>query len=169
MKKIAWGLILLLVMGALVTQVADAQSFFFFRHPLEGKVAPDFTLSTLTKKDVNFSEFRDGQSAVLFFWATWCPHCRVELKVLSEKEDELHEKGIKLFLINTEETARQVTAYLNSAGISMDVLLDRDAVVAENYSIMGIPSYFLINNKGVVENVGHVFPEDLEEILSVNK
>lgn len=169
MKKIAGGLILVLVMGALVTQVADAQFFSFFRHPLEGKVAPDFTLNTLTKKDVNFSEFRNGQSAVLFFWATWCPHCRVEIKVLSEKKDELQEKGIKIILIDIEETAEQITDYFNRSGISADVFLDKDAVVAESYSIMGVPSYFLINNDGVVESVGHVFPEDLEKILSMTE
>jgi peroxiredoxin len=169
MKKIVWGLILFLIIGAFATQVADAQFPFLIRHPLVGKAAPDFTLSTLTKKDVNFSEFRDGQTAVLFFWATWCPHCRVELKVLSERKDELQEKGIKLVLIDIEETAEQITNYLNMSGISVDVFLDKDAVVAESYSIMGVPSYFLVNNEGIVESVEHVFPENLEKIVSVNK
>lgn len=32
--------------------------------------------------------------AILHFWATWCPNCRVELPAMERFEDELKAKGL---------------------------------------------------------------------------
>lgn len=165
MKKLVCLVALFSVLGLFAPQVAQTQFGFLFRHPLEGKYAPDFTLDTLNNRNVNFTEFRDGQPAILFFWTTWCPHCRRELKELSARKVELNQKEIKLILIDLEESPAQVKSYFKRSDIYFDVFMDTKAVVAENYRIMGVPSYFFVDSTGKVKAVEHVFLEDYEVVL----
>ena len=33
---------------------------------------------------------------MLFFWATWCPHCHDEIRLLNSRLDEIKAKGINV-------------------------------------------------------------------------
>src|SRR3989338_11690436 len=59
---------------------------------LVGRPAPDFTLASVHGPYVNMTEFRGGEPALIFFWATWCPHCRTQLKELTQKRAPLQMK-----------------------------------------------------------------------------
>jgi len=155
MKKHVVWLVLFLVVSLFVVQMCEAQ-FFSFKHPLEGKPAPDFTLNTLQSQNINFGEYRDDKASIIFFWATWCPHCRRELKDLKA-------------LVNIEEPAGQIRSYLKRANLTFDIFMDTDATVAQGYKIMGVPSYFLVDKEGSIRSVGHVFPEDYEDTLRAKK
>ena len=139
--------------------------FFLFGNPLEGKKAPDFTLSTLKKTSVNMTEYRDGKSAILFFWTTWCPHCRSALRNLNTQYAEIEKKGIKFILINIEESKSQVASYLKRNSIRLDVFLDEDGSVAGDYALVGVPSYYLIDKNGIVISVGHDLADDYKDLL----
>lgn len=139
--------------------------FFFFENPLVGEQAPDFTLNTVNGKDVNLTKFRDGNAAIVFFWATWCPHCRVQLKELNGEGPEMEKRGIKIVLVDLEEGAEQVRSYLEKHEIQFNVFLDSDAAVSQKYGIVGVPTYFFIDKSGIVQAVEHEIPENYEEIL----
>ena len=48
----------------------------------EGDSAPDFTAETIGGGEFKLSDQSD-KVVILNFWATWCPPCREELKLLS--------------------------------------------------------------------------------------
>ena len=64
--------------------------------PLIGKKAPDFTLERLSGKSASLSEVIKDKKAILFFFATWCPHCREQLKQISARKAEFG-PGLQLF------------------------------------------------------------------------
>jgi len=132
---------------------------------LIGQPAPDFILETLDGTKESMSRFRDGQPAVIFFWATWCPHCRTQLKVLAQKRDEIKEKGIKMILVDTGESPQMVRTYMDAHNIPFNVFLDQDAAVAGNYHVAGIPTFFFLDKEGIVAAAEHFIPENYEEIL----
>jgi peroxiredoxin len=138
-----------------------------FGNPLEGKAAPDFTLSTLTKNSVKLSEYRQGQPAIIFFWATWCPHCREALEVLDARAFEIEKQGIKVVLVDVGEDKGDVASYLKAHNIKADVFLDEDTSVSNDYSILGVPTFFLVTQEGMIKAVQHTFPEDYQEIFRV--
>ena len=102
-------LVLGLLFGASRPSWAAGQ-FFFMENEAIGKPAPDFTLPTVGGTATSFAQFRGNDKAIIFFWATWCPHCRRELGNLSQKKEELAGKGIKVALVDIGEDAAQEDA-----------------------------------------------------------
>ncbi len=139
--------------------------FFFFENPLIGEPAPDFTLNTVREQNVNLTKFRDGQPALIFFWATWCPHCRVQLEQIKENKKQFQEKGIKVVLIDLGESAGQVQSFMSKKGIDIDVFLDEDSAVSNEYGVIGIPTFILVDERGTVKAIEYEIPQDYESIL----
>src|SRR5690242_7794090 len=100
MKKIFFMISMFVMLG--FGSQAQAQ-FFFMDDPLQGKAAPEFKLSKLSGGEQTLTEFREGKKVILFFWATWCPHCREQLAKMEERQDELNQKGIKIAAIDLGE------------------------------------------------------------------
>ena len=72
---------------------ALGQFFFNAENPLVGKQATNFTLNTVSGANKSMTEFRDGNSAIIFFWATWCPNCHEHLLELSKQDFDSKIKG----------------------------------------------------------------------------
>lgn len=140
--------------------------FFVFGNPLEGKPAPEFTLPTLMNEAVTMSEYRNGQPALMFFWATWCPHCREALEDLNARAAEIETQGIKTILVDVGEARSGVESYLADHSITLDVFLDESSSVAQEYSLLGVPTFYLVNKEGIIKSVEHSLPENYTDILS---
>jgi peroxiredoxin len=166
MKNLWKVFVIVLGLSVLIQPTAARGQFFMMENPLVGKEAPDFSLMTLSGKKVNAKEYRNGQKAVVFFWATWCPHCRRELKTLSKEKAAIEAKGIKVLVVDIGETANQVRSYVNKNKIQYDVFLDQDSLVAEKYAVVGVPTFYLLNAQGHVVAVEHALPVDYESILN---
>jgi len=144
-----------------ILQTSSAMGqFFFFQHPLQDKKAPDFILKTTQGQEKRMTEFLNGQSGIVFFWSTWCPHCRTQLSYLYKNRQRLEKQGIKLVLVDIEETARDVKDYLKRRKINFEVFLDQEAQVADQYSIIGIPAFFFVDPQGQVVAAKNFFPKD---------
>ena len=158
-------LVLGLLFGASRPSWAAGQ-FFFMENEAIGKPAPDFTLPTVGGTATSFAQFRGNDKAIIFFWATWCPHCRRELGNLSQKKEELAGKGIKVALVDIGEDAAMVKQYLQKNKVEMTVFLDKDNAVAESYHLVGVPTFLFVDAQGIVRGLEYGLPENYEEILS---
>ena len=158
-----------LILGLLIFTFRPSSAmgqFFFLQNENVGKPVKDFTLKTVGGKMLSLSQFRKGQKAIIFFWATWCPHCRRELGGLNKNKETIARKGIQIVLVDVGEEAEDVRHYLQSNNIAMDVFLDKDSSVSESYGIVGVPTFYFVDQEGVVRDVQHTLPENYEEIVS---
>lgn len=131
------------------------------------KPAPDFKLQDLSQKTITLSDYKGKQPVILFFWTTWCPFCRKEIRILNEKYPELRKEGWELFAINLEEPVYKIENFLKNYTVNFKVLLDRDASIAYAYDLLGIPTYVFIDKKGNIRSVRHTFPQNnLKELIS---
>ena len=145
---------------------AGAQSFFdFFQNQNIGKAAPDFTLRNLKGEDVNMTKYRDGKKAIIFFWATWCPHCRVALKKSIQDKSEIEKKEIKLILVDLGEEEAEVQSHVKRNNIDLDIFLDKENSLAEPYGLIGVPTFYFINQEGFVQAIEHSLPQNYDELL----
>ena len=115
-----------------------------------GQTAPDFSLTSLSGKEVKLSDLK-GQVVVLDFWASWCPPCRESLPHLGKLYGE-NEDGVKVLAVNMGEDADAARSFVQSQNLSdLTVLLDKDKSVAQKYGISSIPTTVIIGPDGKVQ------------------
>jgi len=61
--------------------------------PLNGKIAPGFTLADLNGNKVSLASYK-GRPLVVDFWATWCGPCKVEIPWFEKLHDEYASQGL---------------------------------------------------------------------------
>jgi peroxiredoxin len=172
MNKIAVKLgIIFMLTGAILTaailrpSVAMGQ-FFYMENGDIGKEIKDFTLNVVNGEKTNLKEYRNGKKSIVFFWATWCPHCVKELQVLNTQKEEIAKKNIRLVLVDVGENESTVDRYLKKKNIEMNVFLDDDSAVSDAYGLIGVPTFYIVDEKGIVVDVTHSLPKDLETVFS---
>lgn len=166
MKNLVKVILIVLFMSLTIKPNPAGAQFFFFEEDITGEQAPDFTLETLEDGKVNFTKFRDGQQAIIFFWATWCPHCRAQLKGLTRDKQDFADKGIKLVLVDLGESEKIVRKYIKKNKITFTIFLDKESELSDPYGIIGLPTFYFVNEEGVVTAVEHVLPDDYEELFA---
>ncbi len=147
---------------------AQLEQYMYFRSPLLGRAAPDFTLPSTKGDRVNFTEVRSGKPAVVFFWATWCPHCRTQIRDMDKLASRLDKEGIVTFIVDVEEPRDDVMKYLKRNNLPLNVLLDEGADTALEYGVVGVPTYYLVNSKGVIVSADNGFPADYRNLLNAD-
>jgi len=118
--------------------------------PEVGKPAPDFQLKNLEGQFVSLSGFL-GQPGLINFWATWCPPCRAEMPYLQQVYEEWSDKGLVMLAIDIQESASTVRQFMESNDLSLPILLDSQADVAQKYNITNIPTTFFIDKDGIIQ------------------
>lgn len=140
--------------------------FYFQENEGIGKPVKDFTLKTVGGAKTRLADFRKQDKAIIFFWATWCPHCRRELGNLVQKKEEFARKGIKVALVDVGEDEATVKQYLQKNKVDFTVFLDQETAVAESYNVVGVPTFCLVDKEGIVRDIQYSLPPNYEEILS---
>jgi len=138
--------------------------------PQVGKLAPDFTIpDALTNQEISLSDFR-GQAVLLNFWSTWCSACRAEKPLLIDAYFDFAGTELVVLGVNIGESAQLVRDYINQQGIPYPVLLDTEQEVARLYQVRGIPTTFLIDGQGVIQEVRiGLFPSAADLAASLEK
>ena len=139
---------------------AQEQSF------LAGKKAPDFTLERVSGASASLSQVIKDKKAIIFFFASWCPHCREQLKEIAARRDGLDKKGVVVVLVNVGESKNTAARFLKSYGADFDSFLDVSSFVSEAYQVAGIPTLVFVGADGKVRYVEYGLPDNYEEILN---
>lgn len=156
---------LIVSLAVILPSVSQAQFYVFDEGDLTGEAAPDFTVDTIRKKNVNLTRFRDGQNAIVFFWATWCPNCGQYLKDLNDRQAKFEQEHIKILAVNIGDPRNQVEKYLKKNKIDLDIFLDAKGEVEAAYQLYGVPTFYFVTGEGKITAVRHRLPEDYHTLL----
>jgi len=119
----------------------------------------DFSLADLTGKTYKLSSYQNKQPVLLFFWTTWCPFCLAKLKEMNLGYVGLEKDGVALLAINAGERRASVERLVRNLGIAYTVLLDDKNVASDNYHVIGVPTFILIDKKGEILYDGNEYPK----------
>jgi len=138
-----------------------------------GKPAPNFYLKTLNNEDVFLSNLCGKKKlkypVLISFWATYCKPCKKEFPIFSKISDKYTEKGLKIFLINVREPKERVETFIKENNITVPVLLDTYAKIAEKYnSHKSVPNLFLIDKNGIIVQIynGGITEKEEEDLTN---
>ena len=68
----------------------------------------DFTLKTLNGEEICLKNYRGEKIVHLLFWATWCPHCLMEMPKIKKLHNLQHKENLVFEL----PTHKCLTPYL---------------------------------------------------------
>jgi len=135
-------LVLILLIG--ITNLAEGKG--------EWKRAPDFTVKSLTGKNIKLSELR-GRVVLINFWATWCVPCKEELPFFNSLYSKYKRVGLEVLGVNIDKVSSQATGMSETLGLSFPVLLDPSGKVSGLYRIRSMPTTFVVAKDGTIRHV----------------
>ncbi len=127
----------------------------------EGKIAPDFQLSSLDGKQVKLSSYR-GKAVLLNFWATWCGPCKIEMPWFAELQKRYRDQGLEVVGISADnEDKNAVSQFARQMSVNYTILLGTDPVSDAYGGVQGLPTTFYIDREGkIVKQVMGLISED---------
>ena len=136
----------------------------------ERRSAPKFSGELLDGSEYS-STALSGDVAVINFWGSWCPPCRVESPQFQEVYAEVRADGVQFLGINVKDEKQLAGAFLQSKGITFPSLYDPRGEVAlafRDYPANAIPSTIVLDREGRVAAVytAAVQPDDLRSVLA---
>ncbi|HQU81635.1 MAG TPA: TlpA disulfide reductase family protein [Pyrinomonadaceae bacterium] len=136
----------------LLTLVCSFAAFAQNGKPL----AQDFSAVTMNGDEIELGSLK-GKVVLLTFWSTRCQICHAEIPKLNRLAAQYKGKNV-VFLAPTMEAEAKVEAYTKNNPFDFEILpnsfglvlkyADKDGSGNVN---MGFPAYFLINQRGEIE------------------
>ncbi len=131
-----------------------------------GDRAPDFELKTIEGETVRLSDLK-GKVVFVNLWATWCPPCRAEMPEMVRFYRDHSSKKVEILAVNLtdSDSEKEVKKFAQAYKLNFPVLLDPDGKVGNTYKTVTIPTTFIINEKGIIEqkHIGPMSYEMMEE------
>lgn len=133
--------------------------------------APEFGGTLLDGGRFSSGEL-DGDVAVVNFWGSWCPPCRVESPEFQEVYADVRDEGVQFLGINVKDTDQLARAFEENFGIQYPSLADPRGEVAlafRDYPASAIPSTIVLDRQARVAAVytGAVAQADLRDVLDL--
>ena len=116
-----------------------------------------------------------GSVVLLDVWATWCEPCKDALPMYQDLSKHYASRGLKVYALNVDEDVRTLGPFLEETKVTLPVLLDANAEVADKVlRVRGMPTTLLVDRQGRVRYVHEGFAEEflmkyqteIEELLA---
>ena len=126
------------------------------------------TLRDRTGARVALPDAYGGKVLVIHFWASWCAPCFREMDALESLFGEYRARGLAPVSVNVGESEGVVADALRNRMVSYPILLDTDSTTARLYGVVGLPTTFVLDRKGVtaVKVLGEIDRDGLRRVLS---
>ena len=116
----------------------------------KGDVAPPFETTHLDGRALQFPVDYRGRVVAIRFWADWCPYCEHEMSEIEPVYQDLEAQGLSVLAINVGQSMEVTRKFVHRMSISYDVGLDESSEIARNYGVLGLPTTFIIDQRGKV-------------------
>jgi peroxiredoxin len=132
-----------------------------------GKPAKDFTLELLNGEKFTLSA-QKGKVVLVDFWATWCGPCRREIPNLKQYYTEFQNKNFEIIGISLDTKKESLDDYIAKEKLPWKITASLQGwkdETAKFYGVKSIPSYWLIDKKGLLRHFG-LRQEKLKEAIA---
>ena len=116
------------------------------------KPAPDFTLKSLSGKNLKLSE-HTGDVVMLNFWASWCGPCRKEMPLMNDLYNKYEKLGFVILGVNVEQELQLAKSFLSDTPVDFPILFDSSNKVSKAYDVIAMPTTVMIDRNGKVRYI----------------
>jgi thiol-disulfide isomerase/thioredoxin len=116
-----------------------------------GDRAPPFTAATLDRRGLRLDDFK-GKVVLLAFWATWSAPCQAELPFLKDVHETFGgDERFAMIGLNEDQYPDPASKYVKTNGLNWPhAHLPVEGGLTASYGAVGVPSIWLIDEKGIV-------------------
>lgn len=118
-----------------------------------GTVAPTFSLARLGGGPPVALPAAGGKPTILNFFASWCSHCRAELRSIATVASGSRTRVTVVGVDTSDPGTTTAEHLLSAAGATYAVGVDPTARIAAQYRITGLPVTYFIGTSGKVDGV----------------
>jgi peroxiredoxin len=129
-----------------------------------GEPLPDFGVQTFAGETLSRASLA-GKPALIIFWNTWCPTCVRELPQVSRIAGQFPPKELTVLAINTgfNDSEGKARTYWKKRGYLFPVGFDHSFEIGQHFGVIGVPTVFLVDAKGIVRYKNSSLPGSMEE------
>jgi peroxiredoxin len=151
-SKILWLALLLLMVKASTGWAVEV-----------GEPMPDFTMQTFEGKNLSRLALA-GRPVMLVFWNTWCPDCMRELPKINRLALRFGQGALEILAVNTglNDSESKARAYWKKYAYVIPVGFDHSFEMGQAFRVIGVPTVFLIDSKGIVRYKNSLLPDDID-------
>lgn len=117
-------------------------------------LAPSFSLQSLDGKTTYEVGGKRDKPLMINFWASWCGPCNKEAPDLVKLYEKYGEQ-FDLYAVNITpgDNMKNINAFVERHKLPFPVLLDMKGEVTDLYRIQPIPTSFLVDTNGVIQEM----------------
>ncbi len=122
----------------------------------------DFTLKTIDGEEVSLKDYRGEKIVHLVFWATWCPHCLMEMPKVGKLYQEFQNKQYEVLAVDVgiNESIKRIRKIQKKYNIPSKILIDDKGVATKLFTIIGVPCHIIIGKDGTILDRVNELPKD---------
>lgn len=113
-----------------------------------------------------------GHKSIIFFWASWCSHCREEMPVLKTVISDYQDKGYEVYLVSHDNEIEELSNFMKSEDLNYDVYFDIKRVIRANFNpeASSVPLTYIIdeNAKLIDSHSGTITLDELNKLIDKN-
>ncbi len=132
-----------LIYGGLILVVATAISAWQMRDAASG-TAPALSGEDPWGEAVELADYA-GEPVLIYFWATWCPVCKLEAPTINALE-----RRHNVITVASWSEPGEIGEHVEESGFRPPVLVDHDDRWAEAYGIQAVPAFFVVDGDGTI-------------------
>ncbi len=97
-----------------------------------------------------FLDQYEGETILLFFWATWCGNCTQDLIYLDNLQKDFKKLPFKIIALSEDfQNIEIVQNHFEKQKIRhLPIFHDRQNLIFRSFEIVGLPTAYLINSSG---------------------
>lgn len=117
----------------------------YMQRDLVQGIAPSLQATLIDKQPIDLQNLR-GKPVLLYFWATWCPVCKMQNgSVAAISEDHT----VVTVAMNSGSDL-EIEAFLEEKQLDFPVLADESGIIAERFGVSGVPTSFILDPRGSI-------------------
>ncbi len=153
-------------------------AYFFLYNQEDAFIEPEIEILNLKNQVEYLKEYR-GKTVLLYFFATWCATCKIELQHIDKFAEEMEFLDINNLLILPisidYKAISEIDSLFKTLGLKkLTPFLDQNKIAMKKLGVKTIPTNIIINNNGVIvsktdKDIKWHKKEDWQSIIDLSK